>query len=65
MCSLRYLNGRTLSPFPAEAGQTNKSFATAFIEALLMIYLPNWKGISIGGRQKAAMSLRGALKNAK
>ena len=21
MCSLRYLNGRTLSPFPAEAGQ--------------------------------------------
>jgi hypothetical protein len=21
MCSLRYLSGRTLSPFPAEAGQ--------------------------------------------
>src|SRR6266849_1283314 len=24
MCSLRYLNGRTLSPFPAEAGQKNQ-----------------------------------------
>src|SRR6266699_2998128 len=56
MCSLRYLNGRTLSPFPAEAGQNCVAspaslFLCASTSLRQRVLRPQLKRDPLGGRE--------------
>jgi hypothetical protein len=56
MCSLRYLNGRTLSPFPAEAGQyQTREGDTARVN--LELVTEHYRGRHVADKVHAGFSL--------